>query len=270
MLSVISTIFICSAFLFISIPFLLRGDYLILKQGLMKFSLTVSPALFIISIVLDRLSTVLKKSGITITEGSIIYEGLFSKKMIHFTDIKRFKFTKQFPFRYKGVVITDNDEMSIPLFIDGLPELIKNIRKGLNLLSKSDCYKNGNIADFDLKARYNDMNSSIMFKCVPYVITAFLIIFAIDVVVVFHFWEIPLIFSVLWIIQSMLYPGAAFIFSYSLISDKIKDQIKNNPESNRLPETSTTFIYSGILFTILYLASGILLRYFVETHWTRL
>lgn len=236
----------------------------------MKFGLVVSPALFILSIIIDRLSAILKKSGITITESSLIYEGIVNKKMIHLPDIKRFKFVRQFPFSYKGVIISDNEVISIPLFIEGLPSLIKRLRKELNLLSKSDCYKNGNIADFDLRARYTDMNSSIMFKCVPYVITSFLVILAIDVIAVFHFWEIPLIFAILWIIQSMLYPGAAFLFSYSIISDKIKTQIKNNPESTSIPDISTVFIYSGLLFATLYLVSGILLRYFIETHWTRL
>lgn len=270
MIRLFSLFAVTGAFFFISIPFLLKGDYSVLRAPLLKIGLLVSPLLFLISMALDRLSVLLKKCGITVTDSTIIYEGLISRKTFHFNDVTRFQFIRKFPFSTRGRLATNEDEIYIPFYVEDLPELIKSIRKSLNLLSKSDVYKNGNIADFDLRARYNGLVSEMMFKSVPFLITSFLVVISIDVVVLFHFWEIPLIFGLLWIIQSIFYPSAAYLLSFTIISEKIKSSIKNDPESKMLPEMSTVFIYSGIIFTILYLTSGTILRYFVETHWTRL
>lgn len=269
MLRLLSLFFVSSAFLFISIPFFLRGDFYVFRGPLLKLGLIISPLFFLTSIALDRITFLLRKYSITITESTIIYEGFFNRKSFQFNEIEKFQYIKYFPFGVRGRLATNRDEILIPLFIEELPLLIKNIRKSLNLLSKSDAYKNGNIVDFDIKARYNELVSDLMFNSVPYLATSFLIVLAIDVVAAFHFWEIPLIFVILWIIQSIFYPSAAYLLSFSIISEKIKNEIKKNPECKELKDISGVFIYSGIFFTILYLLSGIALRYIVQTQWVR-
>lgn len=269
MLRLLSTIAITIAFGLIAFPFLLKGDYSLLRAPVLKFSLVASPLFFLLSILFDRISALLRKTNITVTDSTITYEGFGKRKCIHFVNVERFKFVKTFPFGVRGYLTDGKVKIDLPLYFDELSELIKFIRKSLNVLSKSDAYKNGNIVDFDLRARYNDLISDLMYLSVPYLLTTFTMVLALDIIMLLHFWDIPLIFGLLWIVQSLFFPGAAYLISFINISGNIKNSIRENPELKTLPHYSSVFIYSGIIFTILYLISGIALKYLIVTQWFR-
>lgn len=269
MIRITSVSFVVFAFFFISIPFLLRSDLIIFKESLLKLALFISPLFFLLSMALDRTFVLLKKCKITLTESSIVFTGFFEKRTIVLAEVESFKYVKRVFGSNQLLLKTSRNTVKIPIYFFGLSEFIRLTRKQFNNLSKSSVYDSKNLVDFELKSRYTDQVSSLMEMSVPSLLTAFLIIFSLNILVILYFWEIPVIFAILWIIQSMLYPGASYLVSYSIVTGLIKKSIKDNPQNPKSPDIRGPFIYSGIFFGLLFLISGIMLRYAVYTHWTK-
>lgn len=242
------------------IPGFLHGPFLIYRAQLLRFSIYMSLTLLLLLYIIRSIFLNLKETIFILTGDRIIKKSTYKTSSIPYSEISAFRFL-HFPFGFGfGVIKTPSKTIRLTFLIDNLADLLHTLQEYLNSESNEPLFNADEIENFKHQALIADFHmrqTYLIFRSLFYIIFSSLLL---GMATTFWFWNLPLLFALIWIILSALFPCIGFLGAYIIITKKISVLIKHDAESAQAFNTSRIYHFSILITACAYLLCGIIYK----------
>jgi hypothetical protein len=230
------------------------------RTQLLRFSFYLTGTFVLMVYVIRTMFSSLQRNLYLLDEKSLIKKTPYRVEEILFSEVSAFRFTAlPLGFGY-GRFFAGKKKIVLPLCIRNLADCIDTILLRLNDAGKQTRYDQGEIGRFRehaLIAGFHLTETGIILRPFLYIFLGFCLAGTVSSI---WFWNIPVVFALIWILVSAVFPCIGFLIAYSQISARLRRCIRHNRFDD--PGFATASIYKATtLFTLaLYLISGIFFR----------
>ena len=240
------------------IPYLFQGSLSIYRVELLRFALSMSVTIILGVYFLKILFFELANTTYILSADRIIKRSPRKTKTLLFSEIISFRYSK-LPIGL-GIIRTSAKKIYLPLFVENLFECIQSIEEILIRDGKQSTMNENEISRFKLNARISDFTLRQTYTVITplfYIIFSFLFLSSITTIFI---WRLPLLFSLFWIIFSLLFPCIGHLSATLIITQKISTQLKQNIHIQPVCDTVRVYSITALVTGILYLICGIVYK----------
>lgn len=240
------------------IPYLFQGSLSIYRVELLRFALSMSVTIILGVYFLKMLFFELANTTYILSADRIIKRSPRKTKILLFSEIISFRYIK-LPIGL-GIIRTSEKKIYLPLFVENLFELIQSIEEILKRDGKQSTLNKSEISRFKLNARISDFTLRQTYTVITplfYIIFSFLFLSSITTIFI---WRLPLLFSLFWIIFSLLFPCIGHLGATLIITQKISAQLKQNINIQPVCDTLRVYSITALVTGIIYLICGIVYK----------
>ncbi len=242
------------------IPSLLHGPFLIYRSQLLRFSIYMSLTSMLLLYIIRSIFINLKSTVFILTNDKILKKSMYKTSSIPYSEITSLRFI-HFPFGFGfGVIKTPSKTLHLTFLIDNLADLLQTLQGYLNKENEKPIFNADEIEYFKHQALISSFHmrqTYDVFRSLIYMISSSLLL---GMATTFWFWNLPLLFALIWIILSALFPCFGFLGAYIIISKEISKLIKIDPESAQSFNTSQIYHTSTLITACAYFIGGIIYK----------
>ncbi len=243
-----------------SIPSLVEGTLELYRPQLIRFALFMSITLLIFLYLTRTVFINLSNTLYILSEDNLIKRNPYKVTTILLSEVTEFRFINlPFGFGY-GYLKTPGEKIRLSFLMHNLIECIQSLEKYLHTHDMESVFKKEEISAFKHQALIADFHlreTFLIIKPLTYIICGFLIL---GVVTTFWFWQIPLLFALVWIILSVTFPCIGFLCAYIIITRAVSKQLSSHGSIAQTFETAKVYSATGLFTFSLYLLTGIIYK----------
>lgn len=261
-------IFVSFSFIIISIfwiiPNLLHESLSIYRPQLLRLSiyisLTILLALYFFHVVFYKL----KNTVFILAKDRIIKKSPLKTTILNLAEVTAFRYIR-LPFGFGfGLIRTSSRTMRLFLIIENLSELVQSLQEYFERENKHYVFNDKEIAKFKHRALVADFNLKQTFHIIKPLISIILFYILFSSITACRLWRLPLLFSIIWIIFGLLFPIVGHLTANFIIIRKISLQLKQNPPTIPVCDTSRIYSLTALIIATAYLICGILYKNLVK------
>jgi uncharacterized membrane protein YjfL (UPF0719 family) len=234
--------------------------YNTLYPSTIRFGVYLDVTVVIFLIIIGIVRSEIRKTMFLISEDAIVFKAPGKIRQIFFSDITLCKHI-QTPLTEQVQIVSPEKSISLPFSINGIYDLILTINEHLITVGKTsvlDEKTNGAMISAACLRKFAYLREK---KAFMPLVTSTLFLTVLNIFIAYKIWELDVIPIFMWSVIGFIVPLNVFTFAESLINKQVKKLECRINDDTHAKIAQTNYIFSSILFLIMYLCAGLAFRF---------
>ncbi len=238
----------------------LEGPILIYRFHFIRFAVFISISILIFLYMCHILFITLQETMYVLTDESLIKKNATRAVLVSLSEVEVFRYI-HLPFGLGfGFIQTSSKKIRLTFLIEHLSELLQSLEEYFTKENKRSVFQSREIDTFKHRALITEFNLRQTPTIVGPLMYIILSMMFLSLLTATQIWNLPVFFTIIWVLYSLLSPGISFIVAYFLITRRIAAQLKENPQVKPKYDLLKTYSYTALITLIIYLVSGIIYK----------
>jgi hypothetical protein len=231
-----------------------------LYPSTIRFGVYLDVTVVIFLVIIGIVRSEVRKTIFLISEDAIVYKAPGKLRQIFFSDITLCKHI-QTPLTEHVQIVSPEKSITLPFSINGIFDLILTINEHLITAGKTSVLEeksSGAMISAACLRKFAYQREKTAFRPL---VSSTLFLTVLNIFVAYKIWELDVIPIFMWSVIGFIVPLNVFTFAESLINKKVKALECRITDEAHAKIAQTNYIFSSILFLIMYLCAGLAFRF---------
>lgn len=248
-------------------PFYLQVPYNLYRSNFIRFALFLSITMVVILLLSRTVFHILKNTAYIVTDTHLIKKTPLGTLTILLSAVTSFRY-HHYPlgFGYASITVPGKT-LRFTYLIENLAEMAFTLKHTLDQMDKSSVYNEKEIDTFQHQAHIGAFMLEQTFQVFYPLIYSVAGIASLGLITAFILWQLPLLFALVWMILSGLFPCVGFLVAYVLITRSYSRHLLQGINNAMHDRISRIYALTIIGTLCIYLLSGIVYKNIWHNFW---